>query len=180
MHVVIVDQGRSEQLGNRSHMDSLKCIRCGACLNTCPVYRRSGGYSYGSVIPGPIGSILAPLNQIKQKKDLPFASSLCGSCSDVCPVKIDIHNQLYRWRQEISEQKLFPATKRITLKMAGGILSRSKMFDLTGKAARWSIRNLPRKLIYNRMNAWGMGREMPLAPKESFKQWYKKHGEDQN
>ncbi len=180
MHVVIVDNGRSEHLGNSSHMDSLKCIRCGACLNTCPVYRRSGGYSYGSVIPGPIGSILAPLAQVNEKKDLPFASSLCGSCSDVCPVKIDIHNQLYRWRQEISEQKLLPASKRFIIKIAGGILSRGGMFDFSGKVARWSIRNMPRIFIYNRMNAWGLGRELPLAPKESFKQWYKKHGEDQN
>lgn len=176
MHVVIVDNGRSEQLGNSSHMASLKCIRCGACLNTCPVYRRSGGYSYGSVIPGPIGSILAPLKQIKQKKDLPFASSLCGSCSDVCPVKIDIHQQLYQWRQEISEQNLLPPKKKLAIKLAGGVLASSRRYNFSGKAARWALRNLPRKMIYTRLNAWGMGRELPAAPKESFNEWYRKNG----
>ena len=111
MHVVIVDNGRSKNLGNEKHRNSLKCIRCGACMNTCPVFRRSGGHSYGYVIPGPIGSILAPGSDINKYNDLPFASSLCGSCTNVCPVKIDIHRQLYNWRQEISERKLLSPVK---------------------------------------------------------------------
>jgi L-lactate dehydrogenase complex protein LldF len=74
MHIVIVDNGRSKILADKNHRNSLKCIRCGACMNTCPVYRRSGGHSYGSVIPGPIGSILSPSQNLKQHKDLPFAS----------------------------------------------------------------------------------------------------------
>jgi L-lactate dehydrogenase complex protein LldF len=173
MHIVIVDNGRSKHLGNDIHRSSLKCIRCGACMNTCPVYRRSGGYSYGSVIPGPIGSILAPLHQLEEKQDLPFASTLCGSCTSVCPVKIDIHNQLYRWRQEISEKKLLSTTKNISLKLTGIILSHSRMFDLSGKLARLAIRYMPWKLVYNRLNIWGLGRELPVIPKESFKEWYK-------
>jgi L-lactate dehydrogenase complex protein LldF len=143
-------------------------------MNTCPVYRRSGGHSYGSVIPGPIGSILAPIHQMKEKQDLPFASSLCGSCSNVCPVKVDIHNQIYRWRQEISEKKILPKMKRLTLNIAGKVLSRDCMYNFSGKVTRWSLRNLPRKLFYNKASTWGWSRELPEAPKKSFKEWYKK------
>ena len=175
MHIVIVDNGRSQHLGIDAHRNSLKCIRCGACLNTCPVYRRSGGYSYGSVIPGPIGSILAPVRQIKEKQDLPFASSLCGSCSNVCPVKVDIHSQLYKWRQEISEKNLFPKAKSYSLDIVGKVLGSNRMYNFSGKAGRWALKNLPRKLIYNKLNTWGWGRELPEVPEMSFKEWYKKN-----
>jgi len=172
MHIVIVDNGRSENLGKEDYRNALKCIRCGACMNTCPVYRRSGGHSYGSVIPGPIGSILAPHSHLKNYNDLPFASSLCGSCSNVCPVKIDIHSQLYRWRQDLSEKKLISPVKRYTMKLAGKILSGSRTYDFSGKTARWGIKNLPRMMVYNRLNVWGKERELPDMPKESFKKWY--------
>ena len=175
MHIVIVDNGRSELLGNPMHWNSLKCIRCGACMNTCPVYRRSGGYSYGSVIPGPIGSILAPVHQMKEKQDLPFASTLCGSCSNVCPVKIDIHSQLYKWRQEISEANMLPKAKSILLHIVGKVLSRNGMYNFSGKAARLALMYMPRMFIYNRLNVWGEGRELPEIPKESFKEWYVKN-----
>jgi L-lactate dehydrogenase complex protein LldF len=173
MHVVIVDNGRSEHLGNKLHRNSLKCIRCGACMNTCPVYRRSGGHSYGSVIPGPIGSILAPLAEMKNKADLPFASTLCGSCSNVCPVKIDIHNQLYRWRQEIAEKKLLSPVKRVALFFAKKVLASGTIYDLLGKTARMALRILPKQIFYLRINTWGRGRDLPSAPKHSFKEWYK-------
>jgi L-lactate dehydrogenase complex protein LldF len=173
MHIVIVDNGRSEHLGNPLHRNSLKCIRCGACMNTCPVYRRSGGHSYGSVIPGPIGSILAPLAEMKSKADLPFASTLCGSCSNVCPVKIDIHNQLYRWRQEIAEKKLLSPVKRAALFFAKKVLASGTMYDLSGKTARLALRILPKQIFYLRINTWGRGRDLPAAPKQSFKEWYK-------
>ena len=174
MHVVIVDNGRSTHLSKEAHRSSLKCIRCGACMNTCPVYRRSGGHSYGSVIPGPIGSILAPVKQIKEKQDLPFASSLCGSCSNVCPVKIDIHKQLYKWRQEISEENLLSKSKNYMMSITGSILASNDMYNFSGKIARWALRNMPRRFIYSNLNAWGRDRELPEAPKESFKDWYKK------
>ncbi|WP_423128743.1 lactate utilization protein B [Gaoshiqia sp. Z1-71] len=179
MHIVIVDNGRSQHLGINTHRNSLKCIRCGACMNTCPVYRRSGGYSYGSVIPGPIGSILAPVRQMKEKQDLPFASSLCGSCSNVCPVKIDIHSQLYQWRQEISEKKLLPKAKSYSMSLVGKVLGSNRIYNFSGRAARWALKNMPRKLIYNRWNTWGQGRELPEVPKMSFKEWYKKNGNEQ-
>lgn len=175
MHIIIVDNGRSEHLGISKYWKSLKCIRCGACLNTCPVYRRSGGYSYGSVIPGPIGSILAPVREIKRKNDLPFASSLCGSCTAVCPVKVNIQEQLYLWRQEISEKKLLPLKKRIALSVAGYFLSSNALYNFAGKMARWAVKRMPPGLLYSRINAWGRDRELPEAPPDSFKNWYRKN-----
>jgi len=177
MHIVIVDNGRSARLGNATYLNSLKCIRCGGCMNTCPVFRRSGGHSYGYVIPGPIGAILAPCTDIKKHKDLPFASSLCGSCSNVCPVEIDITNQLYRWRQEISEKKLFPPLKRYVLKVAAFAFSKGSIYDFSGKMARLALRILPRAIVYHRINTWGWERELPAVPSESFKEWYKKNSQ---
>lgn len=175
MHVIIVDNGRSELLGKDDYRNSLKCIRCGACMNTCPVYRRIGGHSYGSVIPGPIGSILAPHQNSKDFKELPFTSSLCGSCTDVCPVKIDIDKQLYQWRQDISQMHLLPPGKSYSMKIAGKILSNRKTYEQIGIIVRWSLRNLPRFMIYNKLNVWGKYRELPVPPNESFKQWYRKN-----
>ena len=175
MHIIIVDNKRSEHLGNGAYLNSLKCIRCGACLNTCPVYRRSGGHSYNYVIPGPIGSILSPIYGVNKYKDLPFASSLCGSCSNVCPVKIDIHRQLYSWRQEISEKKLLSASKRYGLKLAGKILANSRYYNFFGKKMRWALNHLPRKVLYHQINVWGIGREFPVAPAKSFNQWYREN-----
>jgi L-lactate dehydrogenase complex protein LldF len=175
MHIIIVDNGRSERLANDKYRNSLKCIRCGACMNTCPVYRRSGGYSYRYVIPGPIGSILSPHINSGYFQDLPFASSLCGSCSDVCPVKIDIQEQLYRWRQDIYDKKLLSPVKKVSLKIAGKILASAGRYDFVGKMARWAVKNMPSKLVYNRINVWGRERELPEVPELSFKQWYKKN-----
>jgi L-lactate dehydrogenase complex protein LldF len=173
MYIVIVDNGRSKYLGAPRYMNSLKCIRCGACMNTCPVYRRSGGHSYGYVIPGPIGSILAPQKDSRKYQDLPFASSLCGSCSNICPVKINIHEQLYYWRQDITNLKQTPFVKRFSMKIAGFVLSGNRRYNLMGSLARWAVRYLPDKLLYLPVNAWGQGRELPAPPKQSFKQWYK-------
>jgi L-lactate dehydrogenase complex protein LldF len=172
MYVVIVDNGRSEYLGNPKYGDSLKCIRCGGCMNTCPVYRRSGGHSYGYVIPGPIGSILAPQKDQRKYADLPFASSLCGSCSNVCPVKINIHEQLYCWRQDLTQQKRTPFFKRFSMKVAGFFLSNNARYNFAGQIVRWAIRYLPDFLLYMPVNAWGRDRELPVPPKQSFKQWY--------
>ncbi|MDH4298332.1 MAG: lactate utilization protein, partial [Cyclobacteriaceae bacterium] len=113
MHIVLVDNGRSKRLGSADFRNALKCIRCGACMNTCPVYRRSGGHSYHYAIAGPIGAILAPGLDMKKHADLPFASTLCGSCSNVCPVKIDIHDQLYKWRQLLAQNRKVGITKRV-------------------------------------------------------------------
>lgn len=176
MHIVIVDNGRSEQLGREKFRNSLKCIRCGACMNTCPIYRRSGGHSYGYTVPGPIGSILTPGKDLKKHSDLPFASTLCGSCSDVCPVKINIHEQLYEWRQEIYKAGHLPASKRLGMRLMGRVFAKEKNYRFWGKWGMRLLSFLPRIFIYNRFNPWGRQRELPEVPKESFKDWYGKNG----
>ncbi|MBC7902526.1 MAG: lactate utilization protein [Gemmatimonadaceae bacterium] len=173
LHIVLVDNGRTRQLGRPDFRNSLKCIRCGACMNTCPVYRRSGGHSYHNAISGPIGAILAPNLDMKEYADLPFASTLCGSCSNVCPVKIDIHQQLYKWRQVLTKEGHSPAAKTAAMKVMAGTLSRPGLYRFAGKAGRWFMRNIP-WLTNNRLNPWYKQREMPAPPKESFGEWFKK------
>ncbi|AKQ46003.1 4Fe-4S ferredoxin [Rufibacter radiotolerans] len=174
MHIVLVDNGRSVQLGREDFRNSLKCIRCGACMNTCPVYRRSGGHSYQSAVAGPIGSILAPNLDMKKHADLPFASTLCGSCTNVCPVKIDIHNQLYKWRQVVVKEGYVTPQKVASMKAMATVLSSPKTFKLSGKAGRWFLKTVP-FLVSNSFNPWYKQREMPQPPKQSFGEWYRQN-----
>jgi len=175
MYIILVDNGRTEQLGRKDFKNSLKCIRCGACMNTCPIYRRSGGYSYNSTVPGPIGSILSPGKDLKKYSTLPFASTLCGSCSDVCPVKINIHEQLYKWRQVITENTDMDTSKKLSMKVAGYTFGKPVLYDLAGKMARTALKITPDSLVYSSLNVWGKHRDLPEVPKESFKEWYKKN-----
>jgi L-lactate dehydrogenase complex protein LldF len=174
MHIVIVDNGRSIQLGRKDFRNSLKCIRCGACMNTCPVYRRSGGHSYHNAISGPIGSILAPNLDMEKYADLPFASTLCGSCSNVCPVKIDIHDQLYKWRQVIVKAGYTTKTKTASMKMMEWTLSSPGIYHAAGKAGRIVMKYAP-FAVNNALNPWYKQRDMPKPPAESFDEWYKKN-----
>jgi ferredoxin len=153
MHVVLVDNGRSERLGMEEFWTSLKCIRCGACMNTCPVYRRSGGLSYGATYSGPIGLIIDPTFNKRKYSNLPFASSLNGSCSNVCPVKINIHEQIYAWRRVLAEQHEVPLAKRAAMKAAGELLSRPAAYRAAIAAADVALAHLPRFVIYNGLNA---------------------------
>lgn len=174
MHVILLDNGRTERLKSRDFRNALKCIRCGACMNTCPVYRRSGGHSYHHTIAGPIGSILAPGLDMRKNADLPFASTLCGSCSDVCPVKINIHEQLYLWRQVLVKEGHVSFSKTVSMKAMQSVLSYPAVFRTGGKAARWFVKNLP-ILANSPANIWAKNREMPIAPVESFREWYIKN-----
>jgi L-lactate dehydrogenase complex protein LldF len=171
MHIIIVDNGRSTQLGREDFRNSLKCIRCGACMNTCPVYRRSGGHSYHNAVAGPIGSILAPNLDMTKNADLPFASTLCGSCSNVCPVKIDIHDQLYKWRQVLVKGGHVPKSKEIGVKAMSFVLSQPRFYQWSGKLGRSVMRSMP-FVVNNGLNPWYKQREMPEPPKESFRDWY--------
>jgi len=174
MHIVLVDNGRSRQLGREDFRNSLKCIRCAACFNTCPVYRRSGGHSYHTAVAGPIGSILNPNLDMKANADLPFASTLCGSCSNVCPVKINIHEQLWKWRQVISAEGLTAPSKKMGMKLMAWVLARPGVYRFAGKTARWVTANLPFLVKNKTWNPWFKQREMPETPKQSFQEWYKK------
>jgi L-lactate dehydrogenase complex protein LldF len=177
MHLVLVDNGRTKQLGRADFRNSLKCIRCGACMNTCPVYRRSGGHSYHTAIAGPIGSILAPNLDMKEYADLPFASTLCGSCTNVCPVKINIHEQLYKWRQVIVKEGYADTKKAVAMKAMDFTLSSPFVYKTAGKAGRWVMKNIP-FLVNNKLNAWYKQRDMPEPPKQSFSEWYKKNNNE--
>jgi L-lactate dehydrogenase complex protein LldF len=171
MHIVLVDNGRSERLASADFRNALKCIRCGACMNTCPVYRRSGGHSYHYAIAGPIGAILAPALDMKKHADLPFASTLCGSCSNVCPVKIDIHDQLYKWRQVLTKNGHVGTMKKASMEGMAKVLSTPSLYATAGRAFRWILDNLP-IIVTNRFNPWYRQREMPEPPKKSFNKWY--------
>lgn len=174
IHIVLVDNGRTAQLARPKFKNSLKCIRCGACMNTCPIYRRSGGFSYESTVPGPIGSILSPGIDLQKHSSLPFASTLCGSCTDVCPVKINIHEQLYEWRQEITKAQPDRA-KSLAMKIANGVFAVPFAYNLSGNLMRGALKILPDSITYSGLNTWGKQRDLPELPKESFKDWYKKN-----
>ncbi|QDT04163.1 Lactate utilization protein B [Rubripirellula lacrimiformis] len=175
LHIVLVDNGRSKLRESETFRHALHCIRCGACMNTCPVYRRSGGHSYRTTVPGPIGSVLSPARDSKAHKSLPYACSLCGSCTDVCPVKIPLHHQLLAWRKELVGQDRMPKSKTVPMKAASYLFQHPKLFALAGKAGRTALRWLPHFATHNRLNKWTIARELPLPPKESFRDWYRKN-----
>jgi L-lactate dehydrogenase complex protein LldF len=175
LHIVLVDNGRTKLRESETFRAAMHCIRCGACMNTCPVYRRSGGHSYRATVPGPIGSVLSPTRNANEYKSLPYACSLCGSCSDVCPVKIPLHHQLLAWRGELVGKNLLPATKRISMKMASLLFRSPFLFALAGRIGRTSLRMLPHWATHNRWNTWTIARELPEPPKESFRDWHRRH-----
>ncbi|MFD8935264.1 lactate utilization protein B [Streptomyces sp. NPDC059578] len=189
-HLVLLDNGRTDTLADEVGRQALRCIRCSACLNVCPVYERAGGHAYGSVYPGPIGAILSPqLRGTGSAVDasLPFASSLCGACYDVCPVAIDIPEVLVRLRERVVEGG--PAVRRgtrVVLRPARGhAAERAAM-----RAARWAftrptalaagqrLASRTRRLHPRRLpgpgRAWTAGRDLPPVPPESFRDWWRR------
>jgi L-lactate dehydrogenase complex protein LldF len=173
LHIVIVDNGRSRLRGNASFHEALKCIRCGACMNTCPVYRRSGGHSYQNTVPGPIGSVLGPAHDPERNHSLPFACTLCGSCTDVCPVKIPLHHQLLAMRGELAERHLIPWHKRMSMNLARWVLGVPWLYRTAGWMGRTSLRWLPYRLIHARWVPWARSRDLPPAPRRSFRDEYR-------
>ncbi|MFV0419272.1 MAG: lactate utilization protein B [Dysgonomonas sp.] len=172
MHIVLVDNGRSEILGNSEHIQTLKCIRCAACMNTCPVYRRSGGYSYTYFIPGPIGINLGMLKAPEEYSDNISACSLCYSCNNVCPVKIDLADQIYRWRQKLDSLHKADKMKKIMSSGMKFLFSHPSLYKTSLRFAP-IVNHLPRFMLYNGMNDWGKGRELPKFAKKSFTQMWK-------
>jgi L-lactate dehydrogenase complex protein LldF len=175
MHIVLVDNGRAARLGMEKFWPSLKCIRCAACMNTCPVYRRSGGLSYGSTYMGPIGIIMMPTFDIRRFSELPFSSTLNGSCANVCPVKINIHEQIYAWRGVMDEKHQIKLAKKSAMVAAGEVLSHPELYRMAASATETALKMLPRFAIYNDFNAWGKHRETPSPAKQTFHQWFKEN-----
>jgi L-lactate dehydrogenase complex protein LldF len=177
-HLVIVDNGRSKMLADPHLREALYCLRCGACLNACPVYRKVGGHSYGWVYPGPIGSIVSPiLTGLSDAKDLPFASSLCGACKEACPVKIDIPRMLLYLRNQLAEGKDYPDQQsvglgeRVVSKFLSSLLSNSKAVGFLLRSANLiaTIAPFVRKPF---PPSWTKSRESPTLAKKTFvDQW---------
>ena len=182
LYVIILDNGRSNVLTDPAARMALFCIRCGACLNACPVYRRTGGWAYGWVYPGPIGSILTPhLLGLDQAGTLPFASSLCGACGEVCPVKIDIAHQLVHLRHRaVNEPSPMNSwTERLTWKMWAWAMSGPLRYRMTMAMVKLGVK-MARFLPWHpgKLGAWTRGRELPEVPKDpSFRAWWRRNGE---
>ncbi len=172
MHVILVDNGRSDIIADADHWQSLKCIRCGACMNTCPVYRRSGGYSYTYFIPGPIGINLGMLRNKYVYHDNVSACSLCCSCDNVCPVKVNLSEQIYLWRQQLESFKRHSQEKKLMSQGMKIIFDRPALYQTVLKFAPWA-NHLPHPLMYNQLNAWALAHEMPVFAKKSFHQLWK-------
>ncbi len=169
VHIVLLDNGRSNLLGTE-HQEVLHCIRCGACLNVCPVYRSIGGHAYGSVYPGPIGSLVTPLYFGNENApDLPFASSLCGNCTEVCPVGIEIHHQLLAMRHEI-KSKSGSSVEGFIFKNYRKTMLRPGRYRLMSKVVRALARTSLLRLL---MRGWYPYRETPQFPPRSFREMYK-------
>ena len=180
-HLVIVDNGRSRLLRDPDLRQSLACIRCGACLNICPVYRKVGGHAYGWVYPGPIGAIVSPmLVGLKQAKDLPFASSLCGACREVCPVKINIPHMLLKLRSRVTESPVAAERKvgmseRLAAWSYYRLMSSPRMLSLAHGIGRVLQAPLARKgkirsIPVPPLSRWTRHRDMPVLPRKSFRQ----------
>ncbi len=176
MHVILVDNGRTQHYAMPEFRRSLSCIRCGACMNTCPVYRRSGGFSYRYVVPGPIGIVLSPHRSQEKYKSHPFASSLCGSCSAVCPVKINLHEQMLLWREKMHDGKVVSPAKRWAMQATSWVFRIPSLYVWSGNLMRWGMRLLPPKVIQKISGPWGKQRDLPPMPARSFRQQWSEKG----
>jgi L-lactate dehydrogenase complex protein LldF len=184
VHVVLLDNGRTAALADRVGRAALRCIRCSACLNVCPVYERTGGHAYGSVYPGPIGAVLTPQLAGMHGDDdpvdtLPYASSLCGACYEVCPVKIDIPALLVHLRARHVEgeraRRRLPTPERMAMATAAWGMRSPGRFAAGERSMRAGrllarggrIRHLPPPL-----SAWTASRDLPAPPQQTFRQWW--------
>ena len=192
MHVILIDNGRTAVLSDELGRQALRCIRCSACMNVCPVYERAGGHAYGSTYPGPIGAILSPqLSGIEaaENNSLPYASSLCGACYEVCPVKINFPEVLVHLRAKDVESKHaireFEGNKKAPFSQMDGMMLGAKKLFTSGKMMSIAERGLPMsRLISGRkhritavpgiVGGWTAYRDIPEPPKESFRNWWKK------
>jgi L-lactate dehydrogenase complex protein LldF len=181
VHLVLLDNGRTAALASGTGRAALHCIRCSACLNVCPVYERAGGHAYGSVYPGPIGAVLSPLlTGVERNASLPYASSLCGACYEVCPVRIDIPSILVELRarhvEESRREHRVPSPEALTMAAASWVMGHPARFRVAQRAGRLGrlagrhgrIRRLPPPLA-----GWTSARDAPVPPAQTFRQWWR-------
>ncbi|MFL5101999.1 MAG: 4Fe-4S dicluster domain-containing protein, partial [Xanthobacteraceae bacterium] len=175
-HVVLLDNGRSAMLGG-AFQDMLRCIRCGACMNHCPVYQAVGGHAYGSVYPGPMGAVLTPsLIGIEQAGHLPNASTFCGRCEEVCPVRIPLPRMMRAWREREFERHLSPATVRSGLALWAFFARRPRLYGFATRAAAWLLhiagRTRGRFGFLPLARGWTRHRDFPAPEGKTFQaQW---------
>ncbi|WJY16540.1 LutB/LldF family L-lactate oxidation iron-sulfur protein [Pectobacteriaceae bacterium CE90] len=178
-HLVIVDNGRSQVLGS-PFRDILRCIRCGACMNTCPAYRHIGGHGYGSIYPGPIGAVLSPLlGGYQDFKDLPYACSLCTACDSVCPVRIPLSKLILKHRRIMAESGMTSKAEQRATKMFTYVNSHPALWKVGmvagARAASWFIKGGKAPIDIGAIGEWTEARDLPEADGESFRSWFKKH-----
>ncbi|MFE7223776.1 LutB/LldF family L-lactate oxidation iron-sulfur protein [Nocardioides sp. NPDC057577] len=181
VHVVLLDNGRTRALADEVGRQALRCIRCSACLNVCPVYERTGGHAYGSVYPGPIGAILNPLlkgvGHDDQTDSLPYASTLCGACFEACPVRIDIPSVLVELRSQVVDAHRggVPKPEAVAMKAAGATLASGRRLGLAERLVGVGVR------LARRAGArpWTQARDLPDPPAESFRAWWRRTGGDE-
>jgi L-lactate dehydrogenase complex protein LldF len=173
-HLVLLDNGRTAALRDQVGRQALRCIRCSACLNVCPVYERVGGHAYGSVYPGPIGAILTPqLRGIEQAASLPYASSLCGACADVCPVKIDIPEVLVHLRGEAVESKGALTPERAAMKAMAIAFSTRARYEAAQRLGRLGQRAPGIDRLPGPLRAWTASRDLPPVANQTFREWWR-------
>jgi L-lactate dehydrogenase complex protein LldF len=174
-HVVLLDNHRTELLADAEQRDALHCIRCGACLNVCPIFRNVGGHTYGTTYSGPIGSVITPhLRGLQDWKHLSNASSLCGACTETCPVKIDLHQHLLHNRRNAAKGK--PAFfERFAYKIFGLVAGKPALWSLVKKTGRVAqpLQNAVKGSPLDPVKSWTQTRDLPPLAKESFKDWWR-------
>ncbi|MGH9879935.1 MAG: lactate utilization protein LutB domain-containing protein, partial [Pyrinomonadaceae bacterium] len=178
-HLILMDNGRTGILADEQMRESLYCIRCGACLNVCPVYQKIGGQAYGWIYPGPIGAIISPqLQGLKQASELPFASSLCGACRDACPVSINIPDLLLALRAKVKEEQGGKLSESVAMRGFATLGKHPLLFRAAGKVARVFARLLAkngklRSLRLSPLNNWTRFRDLPAPSADSFRKRWK-------
>ena len=186
-HLVIVDNGRSKMLADPNLREALYCLRCGACLNACPVYRKVGGHAYGWVYPGPIGAIVSPmLTNLSEAKDLPFASTLCGACKEACPVKINIPRMLLYLRKELTQGETYPEHKSVSMAESTAVkgwrasVSSSFMMRLSNLGGRLLqlpfVRGGRIDRLPSPLSGWTKHRKFPAIASKPFRTRWKNIG----
>jgi L-lactate dehydrogenase complex protein LldF len=178
-HLVLLNNGRTEILASPEYRETLRCIRCGACLNACPVYRKIGGHAYGSVYPGPIGALITPLFQgLAKFQDLPHASSLCGACYEACPVKINIPKHLVNLRRDINAQHISSPMERLIYKTWAWAMKSPLTYRTIGAIQKFDLRRRAHKTGWIRslplfVAGWTQVRDMPAPARRTFHQIWK-------
>jgi L-lactate dehydrogenase complex protein LldF len=171
-HLILLDNGRTHVLADQTGRQTLRCIRCSACLNVCPVYQRVGGHAYGSVYPGPIGAILTPQllsMEHEQANTLPFASTLCGACYEVCPVKINIPEVLAYLRGKTDKE----LSESVVMKTIAQAMLLPRLFSIGLRASRLG-KSVASGL--GLLRGWTDSRELPDIPEQSFRDWWRNRG----